>query len=296
MTLPTEPTSPIPEWATDAGTRVAPSSGQIDSGFLFKQIPPSSMMNFVLGVFADWLLWLYAVVVDLDTAVTTLDEDKLARDGSNTITGDILPEDDASQTIGSDGVRLDRVFCYVTSIKEGLLIEPNAVIFGEVEPDSATGQALGRADRTKLWDLHARDVKAATIDGNRVTSYANDATPNDDTALISPDQNKSTLACGVCDGGTALSSGYNVASITHVGTGLYEINLHRAVPNACAAVVTPRNTGEMICNATIASSGTKISIQTRKFNAATPAFDLFDMEFSFAVIGPPRALVTSPIP
>ena len=47
----------IPRWA-DTGTRVVPSSGKQDTGWIFEEAPPYGWENWLQGVTGDWLKWI----------------------------------------------------------------------------------------------------------------------------------------------------------------------------------------------------------------------------------------------
>lgn len=61
MSFPTKPT--FPTWATNGGTRVAPSAGQKATGWVVNDIPPAETFNWIDGQQGDSLEWLDEVKV-----------------------------------------------------------------------------------------------------------------------------------------------------------------------------------------------------------------------------------------
>ena len=47
----------IPRWA-DTGTRVEPTSGKKDTGWIFEEAPPYGWENWIQGITGDWIKWL----------------------------------------------------------------------------------------------------------------------------------------------------------------------------------------------------------------------------------------------
>lgn len=91
-----------PRWASvSPGTvRVEPSAGAKDTGWTDGQRPAFNVMNWLQGVAYDWQQY-------LEDATDQLESTKYDRDGSKTITGDILPDANEAYDIGSSSVRFD---------------------------------------------------------------------------------------------------------------------------------------------------------------------------------------------
>jgi hypothetical protein len=68
-----------PSWATNGGTRVAPTLGQKQSGWTDGQRPPFNVFNWLLGFLSDWSKW-------SEDAAGQLDSAKLSRLGASATT------------------------------------------------------------------------------------------------------------------------------------------------------------------------------------------------------------------
>lgn len=78
----------VPRWATNPGTRLTPTLGQQDTGWLNGQRPPFNVMNWLQGLAYDWQQY-------LEDATDELESTKLNRNGSGAngiINGVILPD------------------------------------------------------------------------------------------------------------------------------------------------------------------------------------------------------------
>lgn len=91
-----------PRWANvSPGTvRLEPSSGAKDTGWTDGERPEYNVMNWLQGVIYDWQQY-------LEDATDELEDTKYNRDGSLTITGDIIPETNEGFNFGSSTFRFN---------------------------------------------------------------------------------------------------------------------------------------------------------------------------------------------
>lgn len=134
-TLDTKPNSgTVPTWATDSSTRVAASSGQQASGWTNGQRPAFNVMNWLQGLFADFIAWCVGAIDDLNAG-------KL-ENTTDTLTGDLT----VTGAVGAATLSVP-------------------VVTSNLVPN-ATGQDLGSSG--SRWDAFLRDVDATgniTADG-----------------------------------------------------------------------------------------------------------------------------------
>lgn len=102
-------------WATDGGTRVAPTGGQKATGWTDGQRPPFNVFNWIIGIIADWIEYFEDATDELDAA-------KLSVNGLNGMVGDLFPTVDDAVNNGADASRWSTVWGYVADFTTKLRI------------------------------------------------------------------------------------------------------------------------------------------------------------------------------
>lgn len=95
-----------PSWATNGGTRVAPTLGQKQSGWTDGQRPPFNVFNWLLGFLSDWSKY-------GEDSADQLDAKKLSVNGANHMDADLTPTADNAVNLGDLTHRWVSGFAYV---------------------------------------------------------------------------------------------------------------------------------------------------------------------------------------
>lgn len=156
-----------PSWATNGGTRVAPTLGQKQSGWTDGQRPPFNVMNWLQGFLSDWAKY-------AEDAIDELDSDKLSRHGLNAFDGDLKPDANAVRSLGDGTHRLADIFTdtldvsgeidasgasFVDFSGASVLTATLSVGTGVATNLVPTVDAKDLGSTTKRWDLFADDIR-----------------------------------------------------------------------------------------------------------------------------------------
>jgi hypothetical protein len=263
-----------PVWNTGGLNRTTPIDAKQALGWIIGEEPPSGYYNW-------WQFYVWKYIEHYKVTAAALNDGKIDRDGGNTVTGNILPDANATRDLGSIGTRFDDVF--VDKLDTNTL-EVNTGVNTSLIP-LALGYNLG--DDGDPWtDIWARTIRTKTT----MASLSSDDSPSTSLDLISMNQTKSILACGSINGVTgALISGFNCASSAFtVNPGIYRVTLDVAVDDNAAVVVTC-STADHTAAAQIVTSGTQVTVHTRDGSGYV------NSSFTFIIVGSPRTLVTDTI-
>ena len=123
-----------PSWATNGGTRVAPTLGQKQTGWTNAQRPPFNVFNWLLGFLADWAKY-------LEDATDELDADKLSVNGVNGMVGDLFPTADNASNNGGSVNRWSTIWGYVLDVATKVVIGATMILTDKLLTLAATADA-----------------------------------------------------------------------------------------------------------------------------------------------------------
>lgn len=178
----TKPSTPA-HWAT-TGTRVAPSSGEQDSGYTLNQVPSFSKLNYLIGVLFDWIAW----INDPDGLATT----GLLLGGTIQTGGPEVLHDTATHVHGPSEIGIISTWT-LDNASNALLLAAS----------SGTGEALFsipqvRGSRVKAVRIYCRALGAAASDITATltkrTAAAGNASVTDANVLSVSPQTSTTTA------------------------------------------------------------------------------------------------------
>lgn len=219
-----QPSDTLHTWATDALTRVEPSSGQKATGYVSGERPTFNVINWLLGLLLDWAIWLRLAVLELDT-------DKIDRDGSVTMAGVFKP-DVGTRDLGLTGTPFQTAYVKNYVCKELFVMDAAARVSADMLP-SVDGVDLG-SDALRFDAF----LQAASIEGlickqtqadiaTASTSFdatnkscievSGNTTPVVDTITGGVAGQRLTLICIDASGVTLTSTGGNLALNTAAG-------------------------------------------------------------------------------
>ena len=303
----------IPRWASvSPGTvRLAPSSGQQDTGWTNSQRPPFNVMNWLQGVQYDWQQY-------LEDATDELESSKIDKTGATDLSGAFTPTASGGASVGSNLRPLSLVVSNQLQVKTNVVsnLDPsstNTFTFGTTSKRWLSGFITTLASTTlNTGDLNASavncDVVQPTAAGNGTvglngTPYGAAVARETRTKVLrvfdktqpasALDTNKLSALClpvakgNVTNPGVTnptLVGGYNVLAsnpVTRTGTGAYTVSLRQALANVNFTVAVTNTGATRPFRVVVLSSS---SFQITFFSDLAMASPV-DATFDFVVFG-----------
>lgn len=130
MTITATKPTPSMRWATAGGAqKVDPPSGTRDTGWLAGDRPPAQYLNHMDNAAYLWQQY-------LESATDELNNSKLERNGSNTITGVLVPDSPGGRDLGASGTRFATVYAQSFNASAGTTWGGTATFNGAVNVTS----------------------------------------------------------------------------------------------------------------------------------------------------------------
>lgn len=260
-----QPTDDV-QWSTDSATNVLePSTGQKQAGFNPGDRLPAGWENWWKRAVSRWIKWLNDTFLVQHTTTGT----------HKNITATGLT---VTSEVNAPGFR--------ANVGDGFTLDGDISIGGTGMYSFADGD-LGLYSLTNR-KAEIKNANDFTLRARSVTPILNSAGPANQLELCQRNANNNVLAWANIDSTGTLNAGWNIASVSHPGTGSYTVTFSQSIDQNSVAVATPLSPLHVTA-AAVAGGGGSVGVLVAENGNGVNAQDA---SFYLIVLGLPHTMPT----